>query len=107
MTTEKKPFLSDEQIERMSGDALAAQAVSSYEFGKTVGMARGLSSGRNIYERELSRREARYREVMQAACDAIHRATDYARTYEDAEWKDGERVLILLKSMGIEPTNTK
>ena len=47
------PLVSDEQIERMAGDPIAAQAISSYEFGKCIGTARGLAVARNIYEAEL------------------------------------------------------
>jgi hypothetical protein len=49
------PLVSDEQIERMSGDPINAQAISAYAFGEVIGRARGLASAREIYEAELQR----------------------------------------------------
>ena len=57
------PLLSDEQINRMSGDPIAAQAVSSYEFGKVIGMGRGLAAGRNFYEPHILSRDAKIKSL--------------------------------------------
>lgn len=56
------PLVSDEQIERMSGDPITAQGVSSYAFGECIGRARGMVIARDIYEAD----RAKTREVVQA-----------------------------------------
>ena len=57
------PLVTDEHIERASGDPIAAQAVSAYEFGKCIGMARGMASARSTYEAERVQTHAELAEL--------------------------------------------
>ena len=77
------PLVTDEHIERASGDPIAAQAVSAYEFGKCIGMARGMASARSTYEAERVQTHAelaelrvdkeRIREALQEVYDIYDR----------------------------------
>jgi hypothetical protein len=95
------PLVTDEHIERASGDPIAAQAVSAYEFGKCIGMARGMASARSTYEAErvqthtelaeLRAENERIREEVRGL--SVEQAKDLLRAINAGAWERIEGAL--------------